>query len=88
MERRRAIRREINVPALIKLENGGEIVCRLKNLSSTGALIELHSASDLPETFVLCHGVTGAEFGCAVRRRDGHFYGVSFETIGGRASQA
>lgn len=76
-ERRREYRRNVDIPASVSLENGSSVVCRLKNLSQSGALIEFYSVTEVPDMFMLNHSVTGAQMHCEVRRRNGHLIGVS-----------
>lgn len=52
-ERRVYPRRPIIRPATIKLEQGREITCMLRNISKAGALISLENDFELPPHFIL-----------------------------------
>lgn len=52
-ERRAHPRRAVVRPAIVKLAQGREVPCTLRNISCTGAMIALESAFTLPRLFVL-----------------------------------
>ncbi|MEL7229551.1 MAG: PilZ domain-containing protein [Pseudomonadota bacterium] len=53
--------------------------CIIRDLSPTGARLQLVNEIPLPETFKLELRSEGIEVQCRIRRRDGEQIGVSFE---------
>ena len=87
--RRFAYRRPTASPAGIVVDRvSPPISCTLRNISSTGALIELrtslgswtHTADDLPDEFELQMPIDGMIVACEIARRNGRHVGVRFKS--------
>jgi hypothetical protein len=77
VETRAAPRHRLSRPA--KIEFGGwEVDCVLRDLSLTGASLEVSSQSDIPEEFNLVVPADGLNLPCRVVRRAGYRIGVAF----------
>ena len=76
-ERRGSIRHRTLKPGTIVLPNGGAISCTIRNLSETGAGVEVESSVGLPEVFDLLMGGDEPRH-CKVARRNVRRLGVSF----------
>jgi len=76
----RSPRSETDWPGAIRTSDGLEIQCKIKNVSKTGAKVEVSEAYYLPETFLLKFG---KNFVCRVRLawRRGRFTGLKVEQI-------
>lgn len=79
---RREERKETNWIAVIRLLDGTEIACNVKDVSPSGARLGIPSTQELPDTFMM--KVVGRDFVCLVRQawRRGNFVGVHIERIG------
>lgn len=79
---RREPRTETNWIALIRLMDGTELPCNVKDISKSGARLGVPQAFDLPETFML--KVVGRNFVCLVKLawRRGNYAGVRIERVG------
>jgi len=77
-ESRRASRRHILKPATIKFVGGGTINCFVRNLSSTGAALELSDQTGIPEKFILVVPGDGLHLPCSTVWRREHRIGVTF----------
>ncbi|WP_292513227.1 PilZ domain-containing protein [Methylobacterium sp.] len=79
---RREPRSETNWIALIRLLDGTEISCNVKDISKSGARLGVPSRYELPETFML--KVVGRNFVCLVKLawRRGNYVGVRIERVG------
>lgn len=78
---RREARMATNWIAMIRLFDGTEIPCNVKDISKSGAKLGVPSSWDLPPAFML--KVLGRDFVMKVRLawRRGHFAGVHIEQI-------
>lgn len=79
---RREERKDTNWIAVIRLLDGTEIACNVKDVSPSGARLGIPSTQELPDTFMM--KVVGRDFVCLVRQawRRGNFVGVHIERIG------
>jgi PilZ domain len=78
VETRGAPRYRVMKPAII--EYGGEKVkCTVRDLSITGALLEVSAQAAIPETFTLIVPEDGLKLRCRVVRRADFRIGVAFE---------
>ena len=79
---RREERASTNWIALVRLADGTEVPCTVKDVSPSGARLGIPAAQTLPETFLL--KVVGRDFICQVRLawRRGNYVGVLIERIG------
>ncbi|WP_375410076.1 PilZ domain-containing protein [uncultured Methylobacterium sp.] len=79
---RREPRSETNWIALIRLLDGTELSCNIKDISKSGARIGVPQSYDLPDTFML--KVIGRNFVCLVKLawRRGNYAGVRIERVG------
>jgi hypothetical protein len=78
----RAIRRPANQDAMIYGATTGARIapCRLRNISATGAQIELFREVDLPKTFLLSLSTTGGvQRRCTIAWQFSTVVGVKFE---------
>jgi hypothetical protein len=76
-EKRRALRRNVVGPALI-IGPGVEAICVIRDLSATGAKIEVASSVELPPAFNLLLRKTNSSRHVLLRWRRGDFAGVEF----------
>ena len=75
-EQRMAPRRRVLKPGTIALGNGGTFSCIIRNISGTGAAIEIESPAGLSKSFTL---IIGSErFQCHVTWHRGKRIGVKF----------
>ncbi len=79
---RREDRNSTNWIATIRLADGSEIPCTVKDVSKSGAKIGVPGRQPLPDTFLL--RVIGKDFLCRVRLawRRGDYAGVRIERVG------
>lgn len=79
---RREARSETNWIALIRLLDGTELSCNIKDISKSGARIGVPQSYTLPDTFML--KVIGRNFVCLVKLawRRGNYAGVRIERVG------
>ena len=77
MEQRAADRRRMLRAATIEF-NGGAIDCRLRNLSSTGAMLDVESPVGIPSHFTLMIG-DGHRLPCRIIWRKPNRIGVAFD---------
>ncbi|GJD94630.1 PilZ domain-containing protein [Methylobacterium iners] len=79
---RREERNPTNWIATIRLRDGTEIPCNVKDVSKSGARIGVPARQDLPEIFLL--RIIGRDFLCQVRLawRRGDYVGVRIERVG------
>jgi hypothetical protein len=68
--------------------NGGYTVydCRVKNLSTNGALLELANVLGIPKNFEISLDGTSARRPCTVMWRTDRLMGVSFDDAAGKAA--
>jgi PilZ domain len=78
VETRAAPRCRVTKAALI--EHGGQkITCTLRDLSVTGAALEVFDAAKIPAKFILVLLEDGLKLPCRVVRRSGFRIGVAFD---------
>lgn len=79
---RREERNPTNWIATIRLRDGTEIPCTVKDVSKSGARIGLPASRELPPVFML--RIIGRDFLCLVRLawRRGDYVGVRIERVG------
>ena len=63
----------------ISLPGGGAIDCTVRNLSSTGACLEVASPVGIPDNFILFTKPDRIQHPCQVVWRKGHQIGVAFQ---------
>lgn len=78
VESRRASRLHVLKTATIKLVGGGTINCLVRNLSSTGASLEVSSQAGIPERFILVMPGDGLHLSCRTVWRNELRIGVTF----------
>jgi hypothetical protein len=78
VESRRASRLHVLRTGTIKFVGGGAINCMVRNLSSTGASLEVSDAAGIPERFILVMPGNGLHLACRTVWRKGHGIGVTF----------
>ncbi|HEY4201914.1 MAG TPA: PilZ domain-containing protein [Devosiaceae bacterium] len=79
-ERRGAYRRNTDITATVVFDSGrGRVTARMKNLSETGARIELSSLSDLPEDFYMLIAEHGMQ-PCRIVWKEGSVMGLAFSS--------
>lgn len=80
--KRREDRNPTNWIATIRLRDGTEIPCNVKDVSKSGARIGVPAARVLPDTFML--RIIGRDFLCLVKLawRRGNYAGVRIERVG------
>ncbi len=78
VERRRAERRSVSLPATIALGPGRSLACRTIDLSSSGARLSLARAALLPQTFELHVPSRGMRRSARLVWRVGEEIGVQF----------
>jgi hypothetical protein len=77
-EHRRAVRERRLAAGRIKFGPGGEVRCMIRNLSSSGALLEIGAPTDIPDKFVLVVLSNLKKRNCEVVWRHGNRFGVAF----------
>jgi PilZ domain len=78
VESRRASRLHVLRTATIKFVDGGTVNCLVRNLSSTGAALEVSNLAGLPEKFILVVPGDGLHRLCRTVWRKEHRIGVTF----------
>jgi len=78
VETRRARRFRVVKPAVIE-QRGDKLPCTIRDMSLTGASLEISQAGAMPETFNLILPEDGLELRCHVVWRRGFRLGVTFE---------
>jgi hypothetical protein len=78
MNHRASVRNRILRPATIEIEGGGAISCVARNLSVTGAMLDVESPIGIPERFILILA-DGHQIRCHVAWRKPNRIGVAFE---------
>jgi hypothetical protein len=77
-ERRRAARQGGFKAGKIESGQAGGVRCMIRNISSTGAFLELAAPTDLPDKFVLVVLSDHRQRNCEVVWRQRHRFGVAF----------
>lgn len=78
VESRRSARNRILKAGTIDL-GGGAIDCTVRNLSATGAALEVADQAGIPERFILVISADAARLACHVVWRKGRRLGVAFD---------
>ena len=78
MDKRASTRNRVLRPGTIQLD-GGVINCMVRNLSSTGAMLDVASAVGIPEHFTLVLRIEGHRTLCRTVWRKEKRIGVVFE---------
>jgi hypothetical protein len=78
MNHRASVRKRVLRPATIEIDGGGAISCVARNLSNTGAMLDVESPFGIPERFILILG-DGHQIPCRVAWRKPKRIGVAFE---------
>ena len=79
VETRIAPRFRVSKAATIEVGGGRQINCVVRNLSVTGAAIELSDPRGIPDRFLLVMLDDGLRLPCRIVRRGGYLIGVAFE---------
>ena len=77
-DRRQSQRTDVRISAHVKVLGRARIPCIVRNISSTGALVEFYAAIALPQSFRLDIDDDLFEAHCDVRHQHGRLYGVQF----------
>ena len=67
--------------ATIEFTGGRPINCVIRNLSVTGAAIELSDPCGIPDSFLLVMPDNGLRLPCRIVRRGGYLIGVAFHLV-------
>lgn len=78
-ERRSAQRRRVLKAGTISFGQGSTIDCQVRNISETGASLEVVSPVGIPETFTLIVPQDGLKRSARVKWRKATRIGISFE---------
>ena len=78
VETRAAPRYRVTKPAQIEY-GSHKITCTLRDLSTTGAALEVDDMATIPEHFILVLPEDGLKLACSVVRRTGFRIGVAFD---------
>src|SRR5712671_2024901 len=78
-ESRAAHRHRVLKAGAIEFSGGGAISCAVKNLSASGAALEVVSALDIPDRLILCIPAEHFKRHCHVVWRNEKRIGVAFE---------
>jgi hypothetical protein len=78
VETRAAPRYRVAKPALIEY-GGQKIICTLRDLSTTGAGLQVFDATKIPAQFILVLPDDGLKLPCHVARRSDFRLGVAFD---------
>ena len=79
VETRIAPRFRVSKTAMIEFIGGKPINCVVRNLSVTGAAIELPEPCRIPDSFLLVLPDDGLRLQCRIVRRGGYLIGVAFD---------
>ena len=77
-ERRNSARHRVFKSGTIEFNRAGGISCTVRNLSATGACLEVESPLGIPETFALFMANDHVAHHCRVVWRSEHRIGVAF----------
>lgn len=75
---RRAFRYKTDRPARILLKSGGSMSCRVLDISTRGARIEMPEAKKMPEEFFLLIQGQSERFRCQIAWQKGATIGVQY----------
>ena len=78
-ESRAAHRHRVLKAGAIEFSGGGAISCTVKNLSASGAALEVVSALDIPDRLILCIPAEHFKRHCHVVWRNEKRIGVAFD---------
>ncbi len=79
VETRVAPRFRVSKAATIEFIGGRPVDCVVRNLSVTGAAIELAHPCAIPDSFLLVMPGDGLRLSCKTVRRGGYLIGVAFD---------
>jgi hypothetical protein len=79
VETRIAPRFRVSKAATIEFIGGRPTNCVIRNLSVTGAAIELSDLRGVPDSFLLVMADDGLRLPCRIVRRSGYLIGVTFD---------
>jgi hypothetical protein len=79
MERRAATRHRVLRAGTILVGDDGSINCMVRNMSNTGAMLNVTSSVGIPEHFNLILSPDGRHMSCRVMWREQIRIGVAFE---------
>jgi hypothetical protein len=79
VETRIAPRFRVSKAATIEFIGGRPINCVVRNLSVTGAAVELSDPCGIPDSFLLVMPDDGLRLPCRIVRRGGYLIGVAFD---------
>lgn len=77
-ERRRTCRLDVDLAASFKMSNGQPVRCKVRNISSLGAMIEIDEDVDVPAQFEISLPALNFSAACEVRHRLTRSVGVRF----------
>lgn len=77
-ERRNATRHDVSLVAKAGIRDGAPVVCKVRNISSMGALLEFREAVRLPKQFRITIDSAFFSADCEVRHHSGREAGVMF----------
>jgi hypothetical protein len=86
MEKRLAERRTVSKAAIIEFA-GGTINCTVRNISRTGAALDVSSAVGIPDHFNLAVPAEGRHMPCHIVWRNDKRIGVAFDQIASDSDQ-
>jgi hypothetical protein len=78
VETRAAQRYRVTKPAQIEY-GGGKLACTIRDISTTGAALEVSDPAIVPAKFTLVLAEDGLKLRCTVARRAGFRIGVAFD---------
>jgi hypothetical protein len=79
LERRAAARNRVLRAGTIQFGGGGSINCMVRNMSNTGAMLNVTNPVEIPEHFILILAPDGHRAPCRVVWRTEKRIGVAFE---------
>jgi len=79
VETRIAPRFRVSKAATIEFIGGRPVDCIVRNLSVTGAALELSDPGGIPDSFLLVMPGDGLRLSCKIVRRGGYLIGVAFD---------
>ena len=79
VETRTAPRHRVSKAGTIKFVGGGPIDCLVRNLSITGAALEVSNQARIPDRFILAMLDDGLHLACRVVWRKEYRIGVAFD---------
>ncbi|MGU3540401.1 PilZ domain-containing protein [Methylobacterium sp. A54F] len=77
LERRRSPRRQTAIPALVRLDDGTEMSCMIRDVSKGGARLGVAPQAELPNDFYLVMKSSGQAMPVRLIWRQGNYAGIS-----------